>query len=176
MPTIDSKVISEYFDRLDWKYRVVDDNTIIAGLRCLVPFYDYNIALEVKCAEHWVYVRTLLQRDVGVTHRAAAQSLIGRWNERCHLARFLFVQRCVVVQSEIPAVQCHFGSLYQAIDAVYQYSRQAGVEIAALCTNPSVSALYDAVEAAQGQTDSVTMVLPAELALDFDLTVNSLMD
>src|SRR5258708_32065767 len=142
MHKISSKNIAEYLDEINWSYRLVDDAIIRTAFRCPVPFYDYAAPFEVQVTEHWVYLRALLQRDVHPARCDAVLRLITAWNEGCHLVKFLIVQNCVVLQADIPVVQCHFGSFQDSLQAIYRYSSQAGGEIAVLATNPSVSGLY----------------------------------
>ena len=175
MPKISSKNVAECFDKIDWSYRTADDTTVLTGFRCPVPFYDYNVAMEVKTTEHWVYLRALLQRDIDPARRMTVLGLISRWNERCHLVKFIIVDNCVLVQAEIPVVQFHYQSFYQALEAVCRHSGLAGVEIAILATNPSVCLVYEAEEAARTRsTDYASRSGDDSLAADFDLFVNTM--
>jgi hypothetical protein len=102
---------------------------------------------------------------------------ISKWNERSYRVKFLFVRSCVVVQSEIPAVQCHFGTFFEALEAVCRYTTQAGVEIAILATDPWISEFYEQLETARDESSPgyLGVSLPtSDLALDFDISVNTI--
>ncbi|MEU2280692.1 hypothetical protein ABZ614_01760 [Streptomyces sp. NPDC013178] len=175
MPRLDAHSVAGHFDQLGWHYRIVDNNTVLTGVRCLVPCYDYRAALEVRTTERWVYLRVLLQRDVLPARRVTVLRFLSRWNQRCHQARLLLVDDCVVVQAEIAAVQCHFGAFRDALSAVCRYSELVGVEVSVLATNPAASELYEAVEAARENDYSPTAgrgLTAEELDFDFDLVVN----
>jgi hypothetical protein len=176
--SVDSATISDYFDKISWTHRVVDPATVLTGYRCPVPCYEYVVPMEVKITRNWVYVRALLQPDVSTARKLTLLRLISEWNERCYRARFLLVKGCAVVQSEVPAVQCHFGSFSEALEAVCRYSTLAGIEIAILATNPLVSELYEHVEADRDASSESGMAgsLSSDLILDFDISVNTLPD
>ncbi|CAM5519350.1 hypothetical protein [Streptomyces aurantiogriseus] len=175
MPRLDAHSVAGHFDQLGWHYRIVDNNTVLTGVRCLVPCYDYRAALEVRTTERWVYLRVLLQRDVLPARRVTVLRFLSRWNQRCHQARLLLVDDCVVVQAEIATVQCHFGAFRDALSAVCRYSELVGVEVSVLATNPAAGELYEAVEAARENDYSPTAgrgLTAEEMDFDFDLVVN----
>lgn len=172
--TID--IISGYFDRLGWTYRVIDDRKVLTTYRCEVSAYYYVIAIEVAPSAHWVLVRALLQRDIGGAHLDALLRLIARWNEVSYRARFLLVGDCVVVQAEIPGTQLSADLFLESLVAVCRYGTLAGVEIAAVATNPSLCAQLDSLIAA---TKAATWdnAIPDEIAnLDFDISMNRIPD
>jgi hypothetical protein len=173
MSRITSDTVAGYFDRLNWSYRVVDELTILTGYRCPVPFYDYGAPLEVKIGEHWMYIRSLLQRDVAPAQAGTVLTLVSQLNCFSHRARFVLIDDCVLVQAELPLVQCHPPVFLEALIAVCEYTRQAGVEIAMLATNPSVSDLYQQVQDALSSNGDGRPVME-DLTFDFDLTVNAL--
>ena len=87
MSTITSKTIAGYLDHIEWRYRVLDDTTLLTGFQGTVPFYSYSAPLEILTGPHWVYLRSLLQLDVRSDYRAGVSGFITQWNECCHLAR-----------------------------------------------------------------------------------------
>ncbi|MFF7309673.1 hypothetical protein [Streptomyces sp. NPDC008137] len=175
MHKLDAHTVAEYFGQIGWNYRIVDTSTVLAGVRCLIPCYDYRAVLEIRTGEPWVYLRVLLQHDVLPARRVTVLRFLSRWNQRCHQARLLLVDDCVVVQSEIATVQCHFGAFRDALSAVCRYSELVGVEVSVLATNPAACELYEAVEEARQNDYSPTAgrgLTAGELDFDFDLVVN----
>jgi hypothetical protein len=177
MPTITSKTIAEYLDHIQWGYRVLDDTTLLTGFRGAVPFYSYTAPLEILTGPHWVYLRGLLQLDVRPDYRPGVLRFITQWNERCHLARFLLVRGCVLIQSEIPTVQCHEGAFRDALAAVCRYGSLTGAEISVLATNRSANELYEAASTALEAADQsrvATGLFDAGQAEEFELVFNTI--
>lgn len=174
---ITSASIANYLEEISWTYRILDENTVLTGVKCPVPFYDYPAVLEIKITQHWIYVRAMLQRDVNPAQTAAVLRLISKWNQRSYRVKFLLVSGCVVVQSEIPVVQCHFGAFFEALEAVCRYTAQAGVEIAILATDPWVSGIYERLEAVRDESTASNLgvsLTASDLMLDFDISVNTI--
>jgi Putative bacterial sensory transduction regulator len=176
---VDSLEIEGFLKKLEWTYRVVGEGTILTGIRCAVPFYYYIIPIQIRIGGNWVYVRALLQQDVSARRKLTVLRLVSRWNERCYRTKFLLVNECVVIQSEVAIVQCHFGTFCEALEAVCRYSTLAGPEIAVLATDPMVGDLFEELATsrdarlANGMADGSDN---GELVLDFDISVNTLPD
>lgn len=174
--TATADTISGYFDMIKWAYRAISPTKVVTSYRCPVTAYYYVVGIEVTTGEHWITVRALLQRDVGGAQLDAVLQLISQWNTVSYRARFLLVDDCVVVQAEIPKVQLSLDEFLFALSAVCRYSVLAGVEIAAVATNPSLCAKFnEVVEATRTPTWDQSSAL-ADLDLDFDITLNQLPD
>jgi hypothetical protein len=177
-PKITSRTIADYLDYIKWRYRVVDDTTLLTAFRGAVPFYSYSAPIEVTTGQHWVYLRGLLQQDVRPAYRAGVLRFVTLWNEHCHLVRFLLVQDCVVIQAEVPVIQCHAGTFMDALTAVCRYGTLTGPEISILATNRSANELY---EEAAASLEAANSAHPGDSLLggqipDFELLINTLPD
>lgn len=168
--------ITGFFDKLGWMYRVVDGGKVITTYRCPVPAFYYVIAIEVISNRHWTTVRALLQRDIHGGNLDPVLRLISQWNEVIYRAKFLLVGDCVIIQAEEPASRLTFDLFVEALSAICRYSTLAGVEIAAVATNPSVNdQVRSVVEVTKPHTWDES-IEREEFDLDFDISMNRIPD
>ncbi|MEU1603065.1 hypothetical protein [Micromonospora matsumotoense] len=172
----DGKAIAALFAQIGWTCEVVDENTVVTGYRCPVPGYHYPLLIEVKSTPHWVYLRALLQREVGLAARGPVLRLVSEWNVHSRQAKFLLVQGCVVIQAEVPAVQWHAGTFQDLLQTVCRLGTYTGVEIALLATDLTVGALFEAVHRRAEETSAHTLLGQPEQDLDFDISVNRIQE
>ena len=168
--------ITGYLDMLGWSYKTFGDGKVRTTYRCRVSAYYYVIAIEVSVGRHWVVLRALLQGDIGRTQLDSVLRLISRWNEVTYRARFLLVGDCVVLQAEIPVPQLSADLFLESLSAICRYSTLAGVEIAAVATNPSLCGMFDSIITAIRQP-AWDGAVPNEMPdLDFDISMNRIPD
>jgi hypothetical protein len=168
--------IISYFDKLKWWYKADGEAKVLTSYLCPVPGYYYVIAIEVATGQHWVNIRALLQRDIGSAHLDAVLQLISRWNEVIYRARFLLVGDCVVLQAEVSVAQLSLDLFVEALSAVCRYSTLAGVEIAAVATNPSLCTQFSTVMTTMKPRTWDDAITGEELDIDFDITMNRIPD
>jgi hypothetical protein len=172
---VDTTTISGYLDAVGWHYLTVQDDVVITSYRCRVTGYFYVLQLEMRISAEWVYVRSLLQRDVDPRHRTAILRLISRWNLESHRVKFVMASNCVVVQAEIAQAQCHVDSFREALYAVCRYGELSAVELATVASDPAVADLYDELNRApESETAGHYVALAPEY--DFELVVNTIPD
>ena len=174
MPEVSSQTVAEYLKRMGWEHRVLDNRRIITGIRCTVPFYDYGALIEIHVGQHWVSVRAFLHTHVAAARRGAMLRFIAALNAHYHEVRFLLVEDCVLVQREIPSVQCHFESFVDALRAVGRDATWSGLEIAMLATNASVSKLFEEVDDAMVPRTAAAHGDGSQA--DFELAINRVTD
>jgi len=176
MPKPTAEIITGYLDTIKWSYRVINPSHVVTVYRCPVPAYYYTVGVETTINEYWVTVRALLQQNIDRAHLPTVLRLLAEWNTASYRARFLLVGDCAVVQAEIPTVQLSADEYLLALSSVCRYSTLAGVEIAAVATNPSLRAKLDEVveHTTVTRTDESTALL--DLDLDFEITPNQLPD
>src|SRR4051794_35619910 len=143
---MDAKKISDYLDQIRWGYRVVDDNTILTGYGCIVPFYDFQVPIEIRTSTYWLSIRALLQRGVDRARLPVLASFLATLNANCRSARYFLVEDCAVLQAEIPLVRVQRETFVESLTTICRYSSITGLEVAMLATNPSVAELYKEVE------------------------------
>ncbi len=173
---MNSKKIGEYLTQLQWRYSTLDDNTIVTGYPCMVPFYDFGILIEIKTSRHWVTVRGLLQRGIEPGRRANIAALLSSLNAKCRVVRFFMVEDCAVLQTEVPVARFHPGSFIEALKNVCRYASYYGLEVSVVATNPSVGELYKTIEAATSSRFVSSSTRVDDALLEFDISANRLAD
>ena len=173
---ITSTVIASYLKGLRWGYKEINETRVITGHRTAVPFYDYDIIIEIVLSQHWVNLRAFLQQQIAPGQRPAILSLLSHLNTQCHRARFFMVGDCAVVQTEVPAAHCSVQTFLEALKTLCRYASYAGVEVAILATNTSVAKLYEIVEATMAPTLAVPLSGEEDFLDQFDISVNRMSD
>ena len=173
---VTSDTIVDYFEKINWSHEVLSPTHVLTTYRCPVSAYYYVINIEVVISEHWVLLRALLHQNISQEHMRPVLQLISAWNQHSYTVRFLLVDRCVVLQAEVPIVQLDEGSFIGSLAAVCRYGRLAGVVIATLATNPSLVTQFDAITTDSWSPEWDDAVQPDELDLEYDISMNRLPD
>jgi hypothetical protein len=174
MSAITSETIAGYLKQIEWAFRTHDEGRVHTGFRCGVPFYYFAIPIEINVQRHWVYLRACLQKQVDPNHVEAVLRVLAALNARCHVARFLLVDGCVLLQAELPAVQCHAGGFIDALTAVCRYASMWGLDVAVLSSNASVAKLFAAVDRAETARGVTPLTPDPGINMDFDINANRL--
>ena len=132
--------------------------------------------MTVESSKYWISVRGYVHRGVPNGQRDSVQELLSLINGAIRVARFYFVEDCVVIQTEVRSEACNIASFAEAFQAVARFARFYGLEIAVLATNPSVARGFNDVLAA-GRVGETTEAVSDTFDMDdLDLSVNRLTD
>ena len=170
------KRITDCLDKIQWRYSVADEKTVITGYRCTVPFYEYSVPIEIRLTEHWVTIFALLQQEIAPDRLPTVASFLSALNSQCRSVRFFLVQDCAVLQAEVPASRFHIGSFMEALKNVCRYSSITGLEVSVLITNRSVADLYREIGLSSLPFFKLTSLRADEALSDFDISANKLTD
>lgn len=165
------RAVAGYFDKIGWRYRLVEPSGLITGVSLRIPFTHYSIPIECEVTAHWVIVRAILTRRIIADSRLALATFLSDLNSRCYQVRFYIVESCVAVQSDVPAVNWSQEALRNALDAVGRYAYSWGEAITVLAGSAVASRVF--LQSHHSSRENSDGSGQGEL-LDFDISVNRL--
>jgi hypothetical protein len=176
MTGVTAQTIAGYLERIGWWKQDRKDGALLTVYGCRIPYYSYPVLLEIRAGQYWVSIRAFVQPAVGPAVRGAVLEFLATLNAQCRRVRYFLVDDYVLLQMDVPAVQCHYEAFVDALRTVCRYTTVAGLEVLVLATNRSVADLY--LEVVRSSLPRVGLVQAAEddPAAQFQITANRLTD